>query len=385
MTRATTFAVAVLASSILCLEASSALAEPPNAKATPLYILSLWTEDADDPADALTQALRARVREAPGWSLAETSQSFETLSIALRCPPRPDAPCLQRIGDQLHADHYVWGTLAKDKPGQVTANVHLWSRSKPESEASESYSENLKDPNDDSLRAVGARLFARLTGVSATGTLVVHAGTGTGAVLVDSSEKGRLDTGLARMSVTAGPHTVTVRVAGFEAAPQTANVTAGNEQDLNFALTPAGKAVAGESEVASSSQSRRVFGYAAIVAGAGLVVAGGVEALGWLNDKNDSDRDRSQVPRSVSDVCANPVNAAAQDACDKSRSAITASTLGWIFAAAGAVLAGAGVWLVTSEPEAHPNESAARVPNSRLQVIPALGAHAGEVSVRLAF
>ena len=78
-------------------------------------MLSLWTDDADDQADALTQALRSRVRQAQGWSLLETPQSFETLAIALKCPPKPDAPCLQRIGDQLHADHYVWGTMARKK------------------------------------------------------------------------------------------------------------------------------------------------------------------------------------------------------------------------------------------------------------------------------
>src|SRR6516164_8095028 len=103
-------ALAVLITSVLAPFASSpARAEPPNGRATPVYILTLWTDDSDDQADALTQALRSRVRQASGWSLLETNQSFETLSIALKCPSKPDPPCLQRIGDQLHADHYVWG------------------------------------------------------------------------------------------------------------------------------------------------------------------------------------------------------------------------------------------------------------------------------------
>ena len=55
-----------------------------NSKATPIYVLSVWTNDADDQADALTAALRSRVRQLPGWSLAETTQSFETLAIAGR-------------------------------------------------------------------------------------------------------------------------------------------------------------------------------------------------------------------------------------------------------------------------------------------------------------
>src|ERR1043166_6726485 len=84
-----------------------ARAEPPSARATPLYVLAIRTDDADDQADALTLALRARVRLAAGWSLLDTNQSFETLSIALKCSNRTDSACLQRIGDQLKTDHYV--------------------------------------------------------------------------------------------------------------------------------------------------------------------------------------------------------------------------------------------------------------------------------------
>ncbi|HEY8089040.1 MAG TPA: hypothetical protein VIF09_14370, partial [Polyangiaceae bacterium] len=139
-------ALALLAATAAGAVSHPAHAEPPSAKATPVYVLSLWTDDADDQADALTQALRSRVRQAQGWSLLETPQSFETLAIALKCPSKPDAPCLQRIGDQLHADHYVWGTMAHKKgAGEVTADVHLWSRGKGDAETNESFTDNLKD------------------------------------------------------------------------------------------------------------------------------------------------------------------------------------------------------------------------------------------------
>src|SRR5258708_35958648 len=101
--------VALLCAFASALVASPLRAEPPNAKATPAYVLSIWTDEADDQADALTQAIRAQVRQAAEWSLLETTQSFETLAIALKCPSRPDPPCLLRIGDHLKADHYVWG------------------------------------------------------------------------------------------------------------------------------------------------------------------------------------------------------------------------------------------------------------------------------------
>src|SRR5579859_3596369 len=104
MNRRTRLAFATLASTILGLAPLVARADTVSPKTTAVYVLSVWTDDADDQADALTQALRARVRQTPGWMLLDTTQSFETLSIALKCPSRPDAACLQRIGDQLHAD-----------------------------------------------------------------------------------------------------------------------------------------------------------------------------------------------------------------------------------------------------------------------------------------
>ena len=66
----------------------------------------------------------------PG-AIVLTEGSFETLAIALRCPPTPNQACLDRIGEHLHADHYVWATMAKEKAGEVTADVRLWSRGKP--------------------------------------------------------------------------------------------------------------------------------------------------------------------------------------------------------------------------------------------------------------
>src|SRR5580704_16460332 len=224
------FALVVLALvASFVLESRPAWAEPANGKATPVYVLSVWTNDVDDQADALTQALRSRVRQSPGWSLAQTNQSFETLSLALRCPPTPNQSCLDRIGDQLHADHYVWGTMAKEKAGEVSVELRLWSRGKPQVEASETYNENLKDPGDEALRAVAGRLFAKLTSNGATGTLVVHAGTASGSVQVDGVTKGRLDEGVARLDVPEGSHTVVVRVAGFTAPPQAITLQDGGE------------------------------------------------------------------------------------------------------------------------------------------------------------
>src|SRR5207245_1040282 len=62
--------------------------------------------------------------------------------------------------------------------------------------------------------------------------------------------------------------------------------------------------------------TRVLLAYSAIAIGAGLVVAAGVEAANWISDSNRSSEDRKQVPRNVTDVCAEPLNTAAQDACN---------------------------------------------------------------------
>src|ERR1700723_946621 len=91
----------------IVIHCSSARAQAP--KPQDLHVLEIDSDDADDQAEALTGALRSRVRSAQGWSLPETSQSLRMLTAALRCPVRPDAPCLQRIGDHLKTDRFVWG------------------------------------------------------------------------------------------------------------------------------------------------------------------------------------------------------------------------------------------------------------------------------------
>src|SRR5215475_7074308 len=109
-----------------------ARADAPGPRAYPVYVLAIDTDDAEDQADALTGALRSRVRSAPGWSLQETTHALGMLTTALRCPARPDAACLQKIGDQLRTDRFLWGFLTKAAGNQVTAELHLWARGKPD-------------------------------------------------------------------------------------------------------------------------------------------------------------------------------------------------------------------------------------------------------------
>jgi len=398
MSRAWAAAFALAAASVLWIS-GAARAEPPSAHATPTYVLSIWTNDADDQADALTQQLRSRVRQVAGWSLLETTQSFETLAIALRCPPTPNQACLDRIGEQLHADHYVWGTMAKEKAGEVTAEVRLWTRGKPPTDASEAYSENLKDPSDDALRAIASRLITKVLGAGPAGTLVVHAGTGKGAVLIDGVSKGALDEGAARLKVPVGQHAVGVRVAGFQAEAKTVTTTDEGEEEVTLTLSPLapqGEEAAPEAEPAADRKSRpfplrKVLAYSAIVAGAALLVGAVVEGAAWVSDKNASSSDRSSIPASVTDVCSvmgqpPSVMSAAQDACSKNSNATGASTGAWIFGGLGAALVGTGVVLLVTDP-GHPDvtEPAQAMARPRVEVVPSVGPRLGVLGLRLTF
>jgi hypothetical protein len=389
MSRANVLALAMLTVSASFLP-RTARAESPNNRAAPIYVLQILTDDSDDQAESLTQAIRARARQARGWSLAETPQSLETLAIALKCPPRPDAPCLQRIGDQLRADHYIWGVMVKKKSGEVTADMHLWHRGKAEAEVSESFNENLKDPNDDGLRAVAARVFDQLTGAGAGGTLVVHAGTGGGSVLVDGVSRGTLDEGMVRIEVSEGSHAVSVRVPGFEAPALPIKVKAGAEQEVSFALAAAREDSSHEPDaVGTPIPTREILGYAALATGVGFFTGATIEGLNWLADKNASDNDRKSIPSTVTDVCANPATASAteQDACSKSRDASSKSTFGWIFLGAGVAFAATGVWLITTDHTSSADATAAsnKSQSGHFAVVPMLAPHAGAMRVELTF
>ena len=410
MTRATLIALGLLAAGTLSVRV--ARAEPPNSKAQPLYVLSVETDDADDQADALTQALRSRTRQAPGWSLAETGQSFGMLSIALKCPSKPDAACLQRIGDQLHADHYMWGTMSKHKPNQVSADMHLWTRGKGDADTVEIYTDNLKDASDETLKGIAARIFAKLTGGgAASGTLVIHAGTGGGTVLVDGAQRGTLEGGVARIDLTGGPHTVAVRVPGFGSAAQQANVALGADQDLTFQLSPE---AANPTTPSTPFPVRKAAAYTTIILGSVSLAVGAVTGSLWIYDfvKNSDDRqkfaggyDSTKMGATyVTNVCSgqgqigpdgapfalmqgSSIASYAADACKRSNDAVTHSTIFWITTGVGAALVGTGLYLLwtdhSGEESPRPEGPAASKP--RIDVVPSVGLNSGQVTVLVTY
>jgi len=373
------FAVLLLA---LVSFARTAHAEAPSPRATPVHVLSIDSDDAEDQADALSGAIRSRVRLAPGWSLQETSHSLSMLTAALRCPQKPDTPCLQRIGDQIHTDRFIWGTMSKGPNGQVIADLHLWSRGKPDTSVRETYSENLKDQNDETLRKIAAHILDRLTGTSSNGTLTVHAGEGAGQVLVNGQRKATLEKGAATMELPAGSYAVEVRAPGFVAAKQQVTVTGGTDTPLALKLVPEKEQPEVAADTGKPTNVRKIVGWSAVGLGAAFAVVGVIEGVRFLGIKDDLNSDRAHVDKSVSDVCApeQAGNPFAASACNHFHDARTARTLGLLFGGIGAALAVTGVVLLVTD---HPTESAPA--ESALKVTPYASPLGGGVDVQLAF
>jgi hypothetical protein len=218
----------------------------------------------------------------------------------------------------------------------LTADLHLWTRGQPGIAAHEVFTDAMKDSNDESLRTIATHLFTQLTGAASS------------------------------------------------RAPVSPPARA---EPVESARPPEPPAAPPPSSPAQSFFGRSSLAYTALALGAGFLVVGGAEAAQWIGDSNGSADDRQQIPKSVTDVCADMTRPQSLDACTKSKDALTASTLAWVFGGVGAVLAGTGVWLLATDHGASATtrevERAANRP--RLELLPALEPRAGMLDVRVTY
>ena len=353
-----------------------------------VHVIALDSDDAsEDQADALTAALRQKVRTSPSLQLAESNQSLATLLPALKCPSRPDSACLQRIGDQLKTDRFFWGNVVKAPiPHQVVAEVHLWTRGKPEQVAKETYSDNLKDQNDDALKRIATQLFERLTGQATQGTIIVHAtGAQTGTVVVDGKPASQLDHGQATLLLGSGSHTVDVQAEGMATTPQTVNVVVNATSEITFELRAA--AVAGPPPPSGPSHAKRLVGFITLGIAGAAAIAGGVFAGLYAGDAGKFNDYRNTQPTTYTSLCSAPPAAIASDplrvdACKHRDSADTEGTLAWAFAGAAVGLAVVGVVLVVTD---HGKEENTPPAAGKLRILPTFGPGGGGVSALLTF
>ena len=349
---------AVMVALAALLVPACALAQKPQT----IHVVALDSDDAsEDQADALTAAIRNKVRNSPAFQLADSNQSLSTLLPALKCPSRPDSACLQRIGDQLKTDRFIWGYVQKAPlPHQVSAEVHLWTRGKPEQIAKETYSDNLKDQNDDALRRVAASLYEHLTGQTTQGTIVVKANAQTGTVLIDGKAAGQLDHGQTTLLVGSGTHTVEVQADGMSAPAQTVDVAVNTTADVTFDL----KAMAATTPTGPSGPShvKRTIGFITVgVAGATALAAAAMGGL-YAGDSGKFNDYRNGIPVNVTNICSGkadlgPVNSVSwTSACNARSAANTEGSVAWVLGGTAVGLALVGVVLIVTD---HGNEDGA--------------------------
>jgi hypothetical protein len=320
-----------------------------------IVIVTIDSDDAEEQAEGLTGALRSRARGSANWQLIETSQSLSMLTAALKCPARPDAACLDKIAGQLKTERFIWGTMSKAPGNQVGVDLHFYAKGRPDTAVRETFSDNLRDQNDESLRKIAAHLFEKLTG-TATGTVTVHAGDAEGEVWVDGQKRGDLVKGDLTVELLAGQHAIEIRAKGYGPSRHNVLVAASRNIPINAVLTPEGSGpVTPDRGTEKPLPVRRILGWAAIGVGAGLGVASIIVGTRYFGQSSEQDEHLNKIPQGVNacDARNNNVQAPwrpdADAACTKSEDWDKARVNAIILAAAGGALIGTGVILLLTD------------------------------------
>jgi hypothetical protein len=370
---------AVIALMLTVVAPRLARADQGGGHTVPVAVLAFDSEDAEDQADAFTGALRSRIRAAQGWSLIETAQSLGMLTAALKCPSRPPPDCQQRIGEQIKAERYIWGYVTKGpQSGQVTAEIHLYQRGKPDSVIKENYADNLKDQNDDTLRKIAARVLERLGG-QAVGVVVVKGPADlNGEVIVDGDKKVPLSGGNARVELSPGSHAIDVVPTTGTPTKRTLLVTAGKESVIDH-----GTGVVATPEPVEPEKpfpTRKVVGGVMIAGGVGLGVLAVQQFLFWNDLQDRGDEEAKLVAKDKA-----PCETSDEHFCNIDKRARTASAISIASMSVGAVLIGAGVYFAflsgDSTSERGTNAARNTPPKPKTRFTPTFGTTGGGFAV----
>jgi hypothetical protein len=360
----------------------SARAEEPGPKVHSVAVLGIESDDAEEQAEALTTTLRTKVRASAGWSLGEASQSLGILTAALKCPQRPDAPCEGRIAEQIKSDRFVWGSMRKGGNGKVNVELHFYEKGKPDISASASYSENLKDQNDDSLRREAQAMLAKLQTTS-VGTVTVRSSQPDGDVTIDGTRKEALKGGMLKVELASGAHTFDTN-SGGSTEHKTVEVVGGKNVEVG-----AGPAPVTDGDGPTFFTTRHVVGIGAGVVGVGAAVTSIVMALNYqdlvskMNDKLTFVKPGVDAKNTCND------KGQAANACEfynsNNGTAQTYSGLAWAFGGLAVAGIGASVYLLVVSPGNAESAPAPKTGLGSVQFVPQMGKTGGSMSVTGSF
>ena len=355
----------------------------------PIAVLSVESDDAEDQAEALTVALRSRLRAGASFQVVDVSQSLGMLTGALKCGKVPDAACQGKIADQLRVERVIWGTMQKSANHQVTADLHLFHKGKGETPVRESYSDNLKDGNDDALRRVAQRILDRL--MQKTPGFATIKGNA-GEVLIDGGNRTTIEKGSLRLDLPPGPHTLEFSGKGLKGQKREVTIAPGVEVAVNITLA-AEAAVAGPVKVepepveGGGGNTRKIIGYAVMGVGGAGVLTGGMFGVVYLDKRGKQSDLNAKFPSNAGDACeyaagntalGGASKGAAKEACDNSRAGEKAGNTGLIIAGAGAVVLGVGAYFAFTGSDSQDKEKPKRL---GVHVSPTFGRDSGGVLV----
>jgi hypothetical protein len=390
-----------LALSALPVAAYIASAQPAHAAPSSpnqVYVLEIATDDADDQAKALTSALKARIRSSKDQlTLAEADVSLTVVLLSLKCGDVPDVACQQKIADKLNAEKYVWGSMRKQAPNQVVADLHYWQKGKPEARQQFTYSDNLTEASDPSLVRLSEQMVQRLVNFGKVGVARIAAEHSVdGELFVDGQDSGPFTNGQSEQTLPIGDHRFEVRSGGKVLVAGSGKVNPTTPLDVQL-VAPAktGAAEPAKEATPEGGNWKKTAGYVGVGVG-GALILGGVFSMIKVNSINNdsgfSDYRKGFGPNEdvcsraaagdVSTVAGAATPAAAKSQCD---SGSTFQTLQYVFFGLGVVAAGAGTYLLVTSNKDGSSATASAEPKPRLQVLPSGGQHGGGVDVRVVF
>jgi hypothetical protein len=308
------------------------------------------------------------------------------LLVALKCGDAPDVACQAKIAAQLHMERYIWGLMRKSPSNQVTVDLHLWQKDKPDVTQQFTFSDNLTEPLDTGLQKLAEDMLAKLDGVGKTGGAHITAAGVSGDLLIDGAPSGRMVNGVADVTTTVGDHRFEVSSGGKIAARGTGTVSATGAVSIQLSVVATSSAATG----GTSDAWKVPVAIGAMGVGVALGVVGLTQTIANVSGSNDPDFKayKSALPTST-DACdlartgrisANPAAPSPDVIVSKCDAGKRALTLQWVFYPLAAVFAGAGGYLYYTTTKSEPTPKVGKV-----QVLPSAGLGSASVDLRVAF
>ncbi|MBK9032562.1 MAG: hypothetical protein IPL61_14830 [Myxococcales bacterium] len=194
-------------------------------------------EESDTPdakaaqyAEVLTDALRARARLSSGPFVlaAGSDKSLVEMKLLSGCDNEANA-CMAGIGVELAADRLIYGHIQKSG-ANYQISLKLLNVSTKSIERTTSDLAPAGDDSSGQITALGKKLYAKITGVSNQGTLIIKANVERGEVFLDGERKAGLSGGTARIEgLAAGDYKLKIETDCYLAHEGTVTVEGGKD------------------------------------------------------------------------------------------------------------------------------------------------------------